>query len=91
MIEHVKCNTFWNYSSRDTLYEALTLEEIWEAWSGEINVCAVSERVYQFLFVRLSQQTVMWNLLGWNDFSLSLKSVVLAPRDTDNITIPQWQ
>lgn len=52
-------------------------------------MCAVSERVDQFLFVRLSQQTVMWNLLGWNDFSLSLKSVVLAPRDSDNITIPQ--
>lgn len=67
----------------------VTLEGIWEACSGVMNML-VSERVHQFLLVRVSQQTVMWNLLGWNNFSLSLKFVVLSPRNIDNITVPQW-
>jgi len=53
---------------------------------------AVCERVYQFLPGRVSQQTAMWNLLRWwKNYSRSLKSVILAPRDNDDVVIPQWQ
>lgn len=88
MIEHVKCNTFWNYSSRDALYETCysggNLRSL--KWSGKY---AVSERVYRISLCKGITTDRMWNLLGWNNFSLSLKSVVLTPRDNDNITIPE--